>query len=415
MYSIKRVLLSILLVPAIGFAQDTTVLSLDDILARINSNNNLLQTYDLRARGYEYSADAASAWMPPMVGAGTFMTPYPGQMKMQPGDAGQLMLRIEQEIINPVKLRAKRTYIESQGAVERAARAVTLNDLKAGARQLYFVWLVAQERIKVLLRNEKIMVTMKKIEEVRFPYNQSQLGGVYKIDARIEENRNMIRMQEGEIARARGNLNALMNEPGNTTFRIDTNYRVSFTPQFFDTALLAGVRGDVRRMNESIRSMQLNISSISSQRKPDFRLQYDHMYPRDASMPNQFSFMGMVTIPIAPWSSKMYKSDIRAMEFNIEAMRKERSAMLLETQGMLYGMQAELQSVQKRIQGLETRIIPSMQKSLDAYFVNYQENKIQLPVVIDAWETLNMLQMQLLDEKLRFSQMIVEYEKQLYR
>jgi outer membrane protein, heavy metal efflux system len=125
--------------------------------------------------------------------------------------------------------------------------------------------------------------------------------------------------------------------------------------------------------------------------------------------------MGMISIPIAPWASKMYKSDIKAMELNIQSMQKERTAMLLETQGMLYGMQADIQTAQKRITALETRIIPSMQKSLDAYFINYQENKIQLPVVVDAWETLNMLQLNLLDEKLKLYQMIVDYEKELYR
>lgn len=415
MKCIIKISLFFLFIQPIRLVGQTPVLPLDTILNRINSNNLLLQTYALRARGYEYSADAATAQMAPMVGAGTFMTPYPGQMKMQPSDAGQLMLRLEQEIINPSKLRAKSRYIESQGNIEKATRVVTLNDLKAQARRLYYGWLVAQQRINVLLQNERIMVTMKKIEEVRYPYNQSQLGGIYKIDSRIEENRNMIRMQEGEIARSRAYLNGLMNEPGNTPFQIDTNHTVTFTPTFFDTTSLAATRGDVLRMNESIRSMRLNIDAMSRQRRPDFRIQYDHMYPLDAMMPNQYSVMGMITIPIAPWASKMYKSEIKGMELNIEAMQKERSAMLRETQGMLYGMQAEIQAMQKRIQGMEMKIIPSMQKSLDAYFLNYQENKVQLPVVIDAWESLNMLQMELLDEKAKLYQMIVDYEKELYR
>jgi outer membrane protein TolC len=202
-----------------------------------------------------------------------------------------------------------------------------------------------------------------------------------------------------------------MNEPGNTPFEIDTNYSVRFQPFLFDTASLAGSRGDVLRMNENIRSMKLNIEATGKERRPDFRIQYDHMFPLDKMMPKQYSIMGMISIPIAPWASKMYKSDIKAMELNIQSMQKERTAMLLETQGM----QADIQTAQKRITALETRIIPSMQKSLDAYFINYQENKIQLPVVVDAWETLNMLQLNLLDEKLKLYQMIVDYEKELYR
>ncbi|HUC81672.1 MAG TPA: TolC family protein [Flavisolibacter sp.] len=415
MLNIKKLKWVLLLLPVQAISQQGPVLSLDTILQRININNLSLQTYELRAESYKYSADAATAWMPPMVGFGTFMTPYPGQMKMEPSDAGQLMFRIEQDIPNLSRLKAERRYIESQGAVERAGRAVTLNDLKAQAKRQYYSWLVSEQRIKILQRNNEVMETMKKIEEVRYPYNQSQLSSVFQANARLEENRNMIRMQEGEIARARAYLNGLMNQRGNEAFRIDTAYQPGFTSSFFDTTTLAGVRGDVLRMNESIRSMRLNIESMSKQRRPEFRIQYDHMYPLDAMMPNAYTIMGMVTIPIAPWASKMYKSGIKSMEYNVRAMEKERSAMLQETQGMLYGMQSEINAMQRRIQSMEQKVIPSLRDALEANQMNYRENRMQLNLVIVTWDALNMMQLDLLNEKLRLYQMIVDYEKELYR
>lgn len=412
----KYALWLLVLLPVQLFAQQAPVLTLDSILQRIDRNNVLLQSYDLKAQSYKYSADASTAWMPPMVGVGTFMTPYPGQMIMEPRDKGNLMLQIEQDIPNKAKLNARKRYIESQGNIERATRDITLNDFKAQAKRLYFNWLIAKQRMKVLQENEKIMVTMKKIEEVRYPYNQSQLGSVYKADARIEENRNMARMQEGTIAKARAWLNSLMNAQGNEPFEVDTTYVPEFNPAgSYDTASLSGIRKDVLKMNESIRSMQLNIASMKTQRKPDFRIRFDHMYPLDAMMPNAYNVMGMISIPIAPWSSKMYKSEIKAMQFNVQSMEKEKTAMLQETQGMLYGMQYEIQSMQVRIRGMEEKVIPSLQKTLDANFITYQENKMQLTQVIDAWEALVMMQMNVLDEKLKLYEMIVDYEKELYR
>ena len=412
----KYALWLLVALPLRMYAQQTPVLTLDSILQRIDRNNVLLQSYDLKAQSYKYSADASTAWMPPMVGVGTFMTPYPGQMIMDPRDRGSLMLQIEQDIPNKAKLNARKKYIESQGNIEKVNRDITLNDFKAQAKRLYFNWLVAKQRVNVLQENEKIMVTMKKIEEVRYPYNQSQLGSVYKADAKIEENRNMIRMQEGIISKARAWLNSLMNVRGNEQFEIDTTYFPEFTPAAsHDTASLSAIRKDVLKMNESIRSMQLNIASMKTQRKPDFRIRYDHMYPLDAMMPNAYSVMGMISIPIAPWSSKMYKSEIKAMQFNIQSMEKERTAMLQETQGMLYGMQYEIQSMQTRIRGLEEKVIPSLQKTLDANFIAYQENKMQLTLVIDAWEALVMMQMNVLDEQIKLYEMIVDYEKELYR
>ena len=139
------------------------------------------------------------------------------------------------------------------------------------------------------------------------------------------------------------------------------------------------------------------------------------MFPRSDMMPQSFTVMGMVSIPIVPWASKMYKSDIKAMEYNIQSMEKERSAMLQETQGLLYAMQYEIQSMHDRIYALEEKIIPALQKSMDANFVMYQENKLGLTEVIDSWDALNMMHMTLLDEKLKHYEMIVDYEKQLYR
>lgn len=412
----------LLLLPALlraqgsNVAEDGPVLPLDSILQRIDRNNVLLQSYRFKAESYRLNADAATAWMAPMVGAGTFMTPYPRQEIMDDRDKGSLMFQLEQDIPNPAKQQAKRRYISSQGNVEAAGRAVTLNDLKARARQLYYNWLVAKQRIAVLEENDKIMQTMKKIEEVRYPYNQSQLGNVFKADAKIAENANMVRMQEGTIAKARAWLNSLMNRPGNEPFDIDSAALPEFSPAVtYDTSALATARKDVFRMDESIRSMQLNIESMRQEKKPDFRLRFDHMQPLGNMMPKAFSAMGMVSIPIAPWSSRMYRSGIKAMQQDVEAMRRERAAMLQETQGMLYGMQYEIQSMQRRIATMEEKIVPSLRKALDAAFLNYQENRLPLPEVIDAWEALTMMELNVLDEKLKRYEMIVSYEKELYR
>ena len=399
-----------------ALGQQKEILSLDEIIQKIDSNNILLKTYGLRAEGYKYSADAATAWMPPMVGVGTFMTPYPFQKIMDDRDNGSIMLRLEQEIPNAKKLQAKKNYIQSQGSIENANRAVTLNDLRAQAKAQYFNWLIALEKINIIQQNAKVLEIMKKIEEVRYPYNQSQLSTVYRAEAEIQKNRNMLLMPQGDIAKAKAYLNALMNRPGNTDFRIDTSYEPRFVAAaFYDTASLASQRKDVLRMNESIRSMQLNIRAMKLERKPTFSIQFDHMSPLSSMMPKAFSVMGMMSIPIAPWSKKMYQSEIKSMQSNISAMEQERSAMLQETQGMLYGMQAEIQTMQQRIKSMEEKVIPALQKTFDASFISYQENKLTLTTVLDNWEALNMMQLDILEEKQKLFQMIIDYEKELFR
>ncbi|HET9431896.1 MAG TPA: TolC family protein, partial [Chitinophagaceae bacterium] len=354
--------------------------------------------------------------MPPMAGVGTFMTPYPFQKIMEDRDKGSIMVRLEQEIPNRSKLQARKRYIASLGTIESANREITFNDFKSQAKRQYFTWLVAAKKIQIIENNQRVLETMKKIEELRYPYNQSQLNTVYRAEAEIEKNRAMLAMPRGEIEKARAFLNALMNRPGNEEFSIDTSYEPGgVLLGIYDTADLAIQRKDILKMNESIRSMQFNIEAMRQERKPDFRIQFDHMSPFSSMMPQAFSVMGMVSIPIVPWSRKMYRSEIKSMEFNIKAMESERASMLRETQGMVYGMQAEIQSMQRRIQSIEQKVIPALQKTFDASFLVYQENKLSMTVLIENWEALNMMQLDLLDEKQKLYQMIVDYEKEIYK
>ncbi len=395
--------------------QENTV-SLDTVLNKIANNNLLLQTYALKAESFKHKAKAGTAWMAPMVGVGTYMVPYPGQQVMENGDRGALMLQLEQDIPNLGKLNAQKRYVESKSEVELAGRAIALNELKAQAKEQYYTWIVASKRIAVLQENDKIIKMMKKIEQIRYPYNQSQLSGVFKATAKIEENNNMIRMQRGDIAKAKAWLNGLMNLPGNRPLLIDSTFVPSYVAEAkIDTAVLAEQRKDILQMQESIHSMKLGIDVMKVQSKPDFKIRFDHMAPLSKMMPSAYSVMGMISIPIAPWSSKMYKSEVKAMNYEIQAMEKERAGMLQQSQGVLTGMHYEILSMQNRIAAMEKTIIPALKRTMDADFVNYQENKLELPAVIASWEALTMMQNNVLDEKLKLYKTIVAYEKELYR
>ena len=413
MSNIKTYLWLVMLLPVNAFAQQ--MLTLPQIIQQIDSNNLQLKAYQLRADAYKHRGDAATAWMPPMVGVGTFMTPYPFQKIMDDRDRGSVMLRVEQEIPGKAKLQARKNYIQSQGNVEMANREITLNELRTLAKREYFNWMIAAQKLNIISANERVLETMRKIEEVRYPYNQSQLNMVYRAQAELEKNRSMLLMPKGDIARARAFLNTLMNRPANTPLLIDTTYQPTMGDGYFDTTALAGSRKDIIKMDESIRSMQLNIEAMQLERKPTFRIQFDHMTPMSGMMPQAFSIMGMVSIPIAPWSRKMYQSEVKAMQSEIGAMQVERSSMLHESQGMIAGMQRQIKTMQDRIRSLEQKVIPALQRTHDAGYLNYQENKLPLNTLLESWEALNMMKLDVLDEKQKLYQMIVDYEKEIFK
>ncbi len=415
MFSIKKLCLLILLMTSgIVYGQET--LTLEQILKKISENNLALKAYDNLIKSKEAKVDGAGSWMAPMIGAGTFMTPYPGQGMIEEGDRGAFMISAEQDIPNPAKIRAKREYLMTRSLSEAYGKTQLYNELRSVARELYYGLLIAKRRIGLQKDNQQIMQTMKKLAEIRYPFNQGSLNQVFKAEGRFYESENMILMTSGEIRSKKIALNALMNRPPLSAFEIDTVSTVSFNlPADLDTAYLAGSRSDILRMEQDIKAMEKNIVQMRQEAKPDFRVRFDHMSNYSAMMPRQFTVMGMLSIPIVPWASKMYKSEIRSMNFEREAMRQQKEAMLTEILGMSRSMGNDLTTMQKQISNYENRILPALDKNLKVTMLSYQENKSDLNLVIDAWEALNMSQMNYLDQMQKYYQMIVEYEKNIER
>ncbi|MCX6213615.1 TolC family protein [Spirosoma sp.] len=393
------------------------VLPLDTVLIRIDQRNPLLKPYGSRAAAARAYAEGARSWMAPMVGVGTFMAPYPAQMIMDERDKGFGMVSVEQDIPNRAKQRATQVFQQSKAAVEEAARGVTLNRLRSDAKQLYFDWLVLEKRLTVLAENRRILQLMKKLADIRYPYQQGSLGNVYKAEGRLYELDNMVTMTEADIERKRIGLNTLMNRPTVEAFRPDTTLRPTEPQQALPTTEDIGqVRSDIRRMDRQILSMQAGIEAQKAQARPDFRIRFDHMQPFSgvkSMMPTQFTLMGMISIPVVPWASRMYKAEIKGMQQDIEAMRYEREGMLIETQGMVAQMLTDIRNMRTQVDNYERRVIPTLRKNYDTQLIAYEQNKGELPVVIDAWETLNMTQMDYLTRLQDYYRMILSYEREL--
>lgn len=397
-----------------GATANGQVLSLDTIFTMIDRNNPMLKEYDNKVRAFDEYAAGAKSWMAPMVGAGTFMTPYPNQMLMEEGEKGAWMFSLEQEIPNPAKLKANKNYLQSRGDVEKQNRSIQFNTLRAEAKALYYEWLVAEKKVDILTENARVMGLMLKLARLRYPYNQGSLGNVYKAEGRLSEVENMLLMTRGEIEEKSYRMKSLANLSATDSIMIDTTTVVDFQPSriIYDTATLSRQRSDVKQIEETIQVMRLNQQLQRFQAKPDFKIKFDHMQPI-GNMPSQFSAMAMISIPIAPWASRMYKAEVKGMQYDIEAMKKGREAILIEARGMLAGMASQIGRMQQQLENYRTKIIPALRKNYQTLMLAYEENREQLPIVIDGWEAMNMAQIEYLEKLQEYYTMIVAYEKEV--
>jgi cobalt-zinc-cadmium efflux system outer membrane protein len=391
------------------------VISLDSVLLLIDMKNPMLQQYDSKVHALNAYAEGSKSWMAPMVGIGPYWYPYPGQKVTENRDKGFWMFTAEQEIPNPYKVNAKRNYLASKSSVEEQGRKQQFNALRAEARSIYYQWIIREKKIVVLKENERIADLILKLARIRYPLNQGSLGNIYKAEARLHEVQNMILMILGEIEGKRLVLKALMNLPSQFKMDVDTTIQIHFHPDnvFTDTVAIHEQRSDVRQIDKMIETMRLNQQLQKAQAKPDFKIRFDHMSPRGSGMQQQFTLMGMISVPIAPWSSKMYRSEIAGINYEIEALNKSREAIILQTRGELSSMSVQLNSHGQQLENYKTKIIPALQKNYKTLMLAYEENKEQLPIVIDAWEAMNMAQMEYLNQLEEHYLMIVNYEKQL--
>ncbi len=412
MSNTKRGLILLLVLAGLAHPVSGQVLSLDSILLRIREQNPMLRQYERQSDAAYAYAEGARAWMPPMLGVGTFMAPLPYSAE-EVEDRGMLMLSLQQDLPNPTKQRARREAAEARALAPLAAGDNAWNMLRTEARMRYYEWLVLLKREPVLRELLSTLELMKKLATLRYTYNQDALGNIFRIDARIEEVRNELLMVESEQRQLNIELNALMNRPLDDRFTIDTTYTppAVLLPRL-DSTVLAARRSDVREVDRSILAMQAAIRNQSVMGLPDFGVRFEPMIPFNNEMPFRFSLMAMVRLPLAPWSAREYRAEIAGMRIEIESMRRMRESLLLQAEGRARALAENIASTRQRLDRYDSAILPALRRNFDAVRLAYEENTAQLPVLVEAWEALNMTAMDYLDLLDSYYQLLADYERE---
>ncbi|MFV8342935.1 TolC family protein [Flavobacterium sp. XS2P39] len=390
-------------------------LSLDAVLTNIKTNNPQLKMYDADIQSMDAAAKGAKSWMAPQVETGFFMTPYNSKLwkadEMGPG-MGSYMVGVTQMIPNARKLKSDFNYMNAMSSVEKENKGYTINQLKALAKTNYYQWLVLNKKIKIADDNLLLLDYMIKSMEIRYQYNMDKLPTYYKAKSQYGALQSMIVMLQNDISQKRIMLNTLMARDKNTLFEIDETYKLNdFDTIKADTTSLSQNRSDVKAIEKTMVLNQLKIETEKAKLLPEFGVKYDHMFAF-GEQPKQFSLMGMITIPM-PWSTKMNKANINSFKIKNEGLNWQKQMILNEAAGMISGMNTELINLKKQYDIAEKNIIPALKRNYDTAILAWQNNTGDLFAVLDAWEALNMAQIDVLDKLQNILSTQVEIEKQL--
>ncbi|MBA4318529.1 MAG: heavy metal resistance protein CzcC [Flavobacterium sp.] len=405
--------ISCLILTATNLAAQT--LSLDNVLSAIKTNNPQLKMYDADIQSMDAAAKGARSWMAPQVETGFFMTPYNSKMwkanEMNPG-MGNYMLGVTQMIPNASKLNANENLMKAMSSVENENKNFTLNQLNALAKTYYYEWITIKKKIKIAQDNIQLLEYMIKSMEIRYQYNMDKLPSYYKAKSQLATLQSMIVMLENDVSQRKYMLNTLMARNKNEDLEIDSNYEIKDF-NLFETDLSSYInnRSDIKAIDKTkdINKLKTEVERVAT--RPEFGVKYDHMFAF-GNQPQQFSVLGMITIPMS-WSTKMNKANMESYRIKNESLDWQKQMIANEASGMIKGMNAEFLNLKKQYQITQDNIIPALKRNYDTAILAWQNNTGDLFIALEAWEAMNMTQIDALDKLKSILVAQVEIEKQL--
>lgn len=407
-----QILIGLTLITSVAMSQQ--VLTIQEIQSAIQTNHPALKMLDAEARSMNEEAKGAYSWMPPEVGAGFFQTPYdPGRWKSMNGQPGMgaFMISAQQMFPNKKRQNAEYAYMNAQSSVELQKKDLIVNELLFTARKNYYDWIVLEKKLKVLDENDKLLKFMMQSAEIRYKNGLGKISAYYKAKAALANVENMQLMLRNEINQKRIAINTVMNRSTETAFAVDTNYVWNnFNRAMFDSVSLMKQRSDIKVIDRSIEVNKLERTAELAKLKPEFGIQYNHMTGW-ARQPLMFTVMGMVKIPFAKWSSKMNKAKAESLVWQNEALRNQQQMIVNEASGMADNSFTELELKKKQMKLYEEQIIPALRRNFQTMQLGYEQNTEELFELFDAWEALNMTQMEYFDQLQKGLQMQAELMK----
>jgi outer membrane protein TolC len=390
-------------------------LSLDSIYSAIVMNYPVLKSYDAEIRSLNESAKGVRSWEAPQLSTGLWMTPYdPSLWKRQSNGAtgtGQYIISAEQMFPSKKRQDAEEKYLLGKSSVEKEKKSAALNELYAAAKQNFYQWIILKKKIAILKQDSLLLDFMIKSTEIRYKNNLGKISAYYKVRASLGNIESVRISIENDIVQKRIVLNTLMNRDKTTFFDIDTLVTIkSYDQLTVDSFSLKDTRSDIRAVESDIQLISLEQHVELGKLKPEFGVRYDNMFGF-GGLPMQYSLMGTVKLPMAKWSSRSAKANVESLKWKAESLNQQEQTMINEATGMSYSIQRSIISKQKQIKLFEENIIPALHKNFQTMQLAYEENTEELFTLYDAWQTLDMTQLEYLDQLKELLLMQVELER----
>jgi len=288
-----------------------------------------------------------------------------------------------------------------------------LNELAAEAKKNYYEWIIDKKKLGVLSRDERLLNFMTQSAEIRYTNGAGKINAYYKVKAAIGNIQNMQLVLENDIKQKRIVLNTLMNRDKSVEFDIDTVFAIkNYLTVAFDSTSFINTRSDIKAIQQDIQVNYLQQNVEAAKLKPEFGVRFEHMFGF-GGLPMQYSLLGTMKIPMAKWSSRASKANIESLKWKVESLNQQKQVILNEATGIAYSIRGDMELKKKQIRLFDESIIPALQKNFQTLQLAYEQNTEELFTLFDAWESLNMIQLEYLQQLQDLLILQTKFEKTL--
>jgi hypothetical protein len=266
------------------------------------------------------------------------------------------------------------------------------------AKRAYYGRSVLERKLRAIDETDSLLAFVIALATDRYPTGKESLENIYKAQAAKAEIAAMRTMIRGDIVMK---TIELANFLGATSYEFEIDTTLPLIARKGLNVFILSIAGDsftvLREIDANIAMMQAKVKFESSALYPEFGISVNHMQSLSTMMPNQFSVMGMVSIPIAPWSRTEADAMTAGVDREIESLRLKRLAAIREQMVSEAMFAEQRQSLRLQLDEIDSTVLPAYWNVFTTALDAYRQNAGDLSRVIDAWQMVRMATMNRLD------------------
>jgi len=360
---------------------------LNAIIDDVKKNNLLLIALDKAIAQEQESIIQARTLDPPIFNIEFFKSPianFPNLFKNQE----EIDYSIQQALPFPFKIITRINIAKNKKVLSEKIKSITLLNLIKELKTLFYEYYFILRKIEINNENRELVKTYEAIARKQYEVGVGKLSDILRFQTEISIYKNNEFIFNNELSSIKAKINALRN----ISLETEIGYIPEITPPIFEytTANLIKLailhQPSITKINTEINMKKTEITAAKNELLPDFMIKL--MYKQMTTMPDDYSFMIGMTIPIAPWSISKYISSVKSANLLVQQAEKEYLNMINMLEVEINNITNRISSNKEKIKTYKETIIPQARQSLMSTLSSYQTGANNFLTILDAHHTL---------------------------